>query len=277
MNNTLPTNLQEFVNEGSYQQMVIDVLAIAKSLGATQAEAGLAVSTGLQLTTRMKTVETVEFNRDKSLSITTYIGQRKGSASTTDTSPDSLRTTVEAAINLAKLMEEDPFAGLAEPTEMPTELFPLDSYYPWDMTIEQAVQLATSCEENAFSVDKKIVNSDGASVSSSQSYYVYGNTHGFLAYYPASRHSLSCTVIAQDLQGMERDHEYTITRDPNLLWSPQRVGKGAGERAKRRLSAKKLPTQRIPILLDASMARSFLSHFIGAISAADFSDKLLFY
>jgi PmbA protein len=266
VNKALPADLQEFVNEATYQQIVTDMLAIAKSLGATQAEVGVMASVGLQLSTRMKEVETIEFNRDKSLGITVFIDQRKGSASTTDTSGESLRSTVEAAINLAKLTQPDPFSGLAEPHEMAKGNKNLDLYHPWDLSVEQAIDLVKNCEAHALALDKKIVNSDGATLSSSQTYHVYGNSHGFLGYFPTSRHSLSCVMIAQDVQGMERDHEYTVARDPNLLWTPEKVGKGSAERALRRLSAKKLPTQRIPVLFHATMASGILSHFIGAIS-----------
>lgn len=266
MNNALPCRLNEFVNESTYQQMVDDMLKMAKQLGADQAEVGAHASIGLNVTVRLNEVETLEFNRDKAIGITVYVGQRKGSASTTDISPASLKSTVEAAISLARMTQPDPFAGLAEAIEMAQDIKPLELYHPWDLTVEEAIRLSKTCEQNALAFDKKIVNSEGSTLSSAQSYHVYGNSHGFLGYYPTSRHSLSCTVIAEDAKGMERDYQYTVARAKELLDKAEKVGIEAGERAVRRLSAKKLPTQRVPVLFHATVASGLLSHFIGAIS-----------
>ena len=268
MEKALPSHVEEFVNQENYKEIVADMLNIAQQSGATQSEVGISASVGLHVTTRMQEVETLEFNRDKSVGITVFIDNKKGSASTTDISKESVRATVQAAIDLAKFTEPDPFAGLAEEFDMARDYtsLNLDLYHPWDISVDEAIRIAKTCEETAFAVDKKIINSEGATISSSQGYHVYGNSHGFVGNYPTSRHSLSCTVIAQDAQGMERDYQYTVSRQHHLLESAQKIGKDAADRALRRLSAKKLPTQRVAVLYHATIAAGLISHFISAIS-----------
>lgn len=266
MDSALPVNLSEFVDESKYHDVVTQMLQLAKQYGATQAEVGLHASRGLNVSIRLNEIETLEFNRDKAVGITVYIDQRKGSASTTDISLSSLDSTVKAAIALAKLTEQDPFSGLAEKIEMPNQIPNLDLYHPWDLQVLDAINRAKVCEQAAMKADKRIINSEGATLSSSQGYHVYGNSHGFLGFYPTSRHSLSCVVIGQDAQGMERDHEYTVARDFNDLAPGEQVGRMAAERTLKRLSAKKLPTQRLPVLFHSSIASSLWSHFIAAIS-----------
>jgi len=276
MSRALPVQLPELVDEHRYQQTVTKMLAIAKELGATQAEVGLQSSVGLNVSVRKADVETLEFNRDKAIGITVYCGQSKGSSSTTDISDDSIRSAVEAAINLAKLTEADPFAGLAESKDLATELIPLDLYHPWDLAVEDAIELAKQCEKAALSFDRKIVNSEGATVSTAQAYHVYGNSHGFLGFYPTSRHSLSCSVIAQDQNGMERDYQYTLSRKAEELEDATKIGQESAKRSLDRLSAKKLPTQRLPVIFDATIASGILSTFINAISGGRLFRKTTF-
>lgn len=276
MSKALPVRLPELVDERRYQQIVTDMLKIAKALGASQAEVGLHSSIGLNVSVRKADVETLEFNRDKAIGITVYCGQSKGAASTTDIGADSLRSTVEAAINLAKLTEADSFAGLAEEKDLATTGPSLELYYPWDLAVEDAIQLAKQCEKAALSYDRKIVNSEGATVSTTQAYHVYGNSHGFLGFYPTSRHSLSCSVIAQDQNGMERDYQYTLSRKAEELEAAQKIGQESAMRALNRLSARKLPTQRLPVIFDASIASGILSLFINAISGGRLFRKTTF-
>lgn len=276
MSKALPIKLPELVNEHQYQSIVTEMLAIANKLGATQAEVGLHSSIGLNVSVRKAEVETLEFNRDKAIGITVYCGQSKGTASTTDIGKDSLHKTVEAAINLAKLTEADPFAGLASKEDLAMSIPPLDLYHPWDIRVDEAIALAKDCESAALGFDRKIVNSEGATVSSAQAYHVYGNSHGFLGYYPTSRHSLSCSVIAQDQSGMERDYEYTTSRKAAELEAAAYVGKAAALRALKRLSAQKIPTQRAPVIFHATVASGILSHFINAISGGRLFRKTTF-
>ncbi len=255
----------EFINESQYQQIVHDMLTMARKMGASAAEVGLSSAVGLNVTVRLNEIETLEFNRDKSIAVTVYKGDRKGTASTTDISPASLQATVLAALNLAKLMEPDPFAGLALMSDMATEKLDLDLYYPWDLTVDNAVRIAKACEQSALDIDQRM-KSDGATLNSAQGYHVYGNTHGFLGYYPTSKHSLSCVMIAQEANAMERDYEYTLSRKPDLLESPEKIGRAASHRALNRLAARKLPTQKTPVLFHADIAAGIISHFLAAIS-----------
>ncbi|MFI4937676.1 MAG: metalloprotease PmbA [Candidatus Berkiellales bacterium] len=276
MDKALPAQLNEFVDEAKYHQIVKDMLVKAKSLGATQTEVGINASVGLNVTVRKGEVDTLEFNRDKAIGLTVYINQRKGSASTTDLQPASLNATVEAAISLAKLTEEDPFAGLAELSEMARETKTLDLYHPWDLAVTDAIRLAKNCEQAAFAVDKRITNSEGATFSSTQGYRIYANSHGFLGFYPSSRHSLSCVVIAKDKSGMERDYQYSISRKPNNLDPAEKIGKEAAERTLQRLGATKLPTQKAPVLFHASITSGLLSNFVAAISGGRLFRKSTF-
>lgn len=265
--NNLPTCINEFVDEAKSQQMVRDAIAMAQSLGATQSEVGMASSIGFHVSVRMGEIDTLEFNRDKAIGITVYVNNRKGSASTTDIHPDSLRQTVEAAIHLAKLTEADPFSGLAESNEMANDLNDLKLYHPWNISVENAIELAKICEKSAFSMDNRIKNSEGASLNTSQSYRVYGNSHGFIGAYPSTRHSLSCTVIAQeDSTGMERDYDYTLSRNAHGLTAPETVGRLAAENAVKRLHARKVPTQKVPVIYHSKVASGFLGHFLAGIS-----------
>lgn len=258
--------LNTFVDEQKYQQIMQDLLARARKKGATQAEAALTASIGLNVSVRMQSVDTLEFNRDKALGLTVYIGKQKGSASTTDLSENSLEATVEAAINLAKLMEPDEFSGLAEKTDLAQAIPSLALYHPWDLSVSQAIEMAQATEQFALGFDKQISNSDGVAVNSGQSFYMYGNTHGFLGAYPASRHGLSCSVIAHRGSEMERDYAYTVSRKAALLDSAQHIGQQAAQRTIARLGAHKLSTRRVPVLIHAELAAGFLNNFIGAIS-----------
>lgn len=267
--NTLPTQINEFVDEAKYQQIARDVVSLAQSLGASQSEVGLMSSIGLNVCVRMNEIDTLEFNRDKAIGITVYVNQSKGSASTTDIHPDSLRSTVEAALHLAKLTESDPFSGLAAKEEMANNLPDLKLYHPWQVSVEDAIELAKKCEKSAFATDNRIINSEGANLSTSQSYRVYANSHGFLGAYPSSRHSLSCTVIAEENgSGMERDYDYTLSRNANNLDQAEQVGRLAAENTIKRLHARKIPTQKVPVLYHSKVASGLLNHFLSGISGS---------
>ncbi len=262
----LPTNLRELVDEKAYTQAVEQILAYAKQAGATAVEVGLVASQGLNVTTRMGEVETLEFSRDKSVGVTVYIGQQKGSASTTDISTDSLKQSVDAALHLAKLTQSDPFAGLAAKEEMAFGFRDCDLYHPWQLDVYEAIELAKKCEESALSFDKKIVNSEGATVNSNQGYHVYGNSHGFIGGYPSSSHYISCAVIGEENKNMERDYDYTISRQPHLLEPVENVGQKAAQKTLARLNARKIATQKAPVLFHANIAFGLINHLIAALS-----------
>lgn len=240
----------------------------AKRLGATGAEGGLSVESGLQVTVRLGEVETIEHNRDKGLGITVFVGQRKGSASTTDFSRAAISETVRAACDIARYTEEDPYAGLPEPNRLAKDIPDLDLYHHWDVSPEAAIELATECEAVARGYDKRITNSEGAYITSHSGLRVYGNSLGFLADYASTRHSNGCTVIASSGEKMERDYWYSTSRLAEQLEDVKTVGEKAAQRAVKRLDAKHLKTQKLPVVFQAEVARGLLGHLVRAISGS---------
>ncbi len=234
-------------------------------LGASQAEAAVSVDVGLSASVRLGEVDTVEYQRDRGLGVTVYFGTRKGSASTADLGAAALRETVAKACSIARFTSEDPCAGLADPDTLATDVPDLDLSHPWDLTPERACELALECEAAALAVDSRITNSEGAGVSSHRGIRAYGNTHGFLRAYPGSVHSVSCAVLGSEGSTMERDYWYSTSRDWRELEDVASVGRLSGERAVRRLGARKLGTMRAPVLFSPEVARGLIGHFIGAI------------
>lgn len=250
---------------GSLKQIIADALAHARTQGATSAEASVSADAGLSVTARMGEAETVEFHRDHGLSVTVYRGTRKGSASTSDLSPSSIADAVAAACGIAEFTAEDPCAGLADAALMANHLPDLDLDHPWDLKPEQAIELAIACEDAARGADPRIINSEGASVSSVRGLFVYGNTHGFLGAYPSTRHSISCSVVSGQDDAMQRDYWYSTTRLATALESPQSIGLKAAQRAVSRLGARRIPTGKYPVLFESDVARSLIGHFVSAI------------
>lgn len=246
-------------------QLVEDMLQEARRQGASAAEAEANAGHGLSVTVRLGEVETVEHNRDKGLAVTVYFGHKSGSASTSDFSPQAVRETVRAACTIAKYTAEDPYSGLADPDRLAKDIPDLDLYHPWEISVDQAVALAQACEAVARKADARITNSEGATLYSNQGLDIYGNTDGFIGALATTRHSLSCAVIGQDANGMQRDYWFTLARDPADMESAERVGRMAAERTVRRLGARKLKTCQVPVIFEAPVAASLLSHFSGAV------------
>ncbi|MDY6943361.1 MAG: metalloprotease PmbA [Pseudomonadota bacterium] len=246
--------------------LVEHVLAQAKAKGATAAEVSAGLSTGLSVTVRMGEVETLEHHRDRGLGITVYFGQRKGNASTSDFAPASIQESVEAACSIARHTEPDPAAGLADADRMAVDPPELDLYHPWDLSAEQAVELARDSERAALEVDSRITNSEGASVHAGAGLSVYGNSHGFVGVKQGTRHSIGCSVIASDGQGMQRDHWYSVARHADALDTPEAVGQLAGSRAVRRLGCRPIRTGQFRVLYAPEVARGLIGHFVSAVS-----------
>ena len=247
------------------RNIVSEALAHARALGATQAEADVSLQKGLTTTVRLGEVETVEYQRDRGMGITVYFGKRKGSASTADLSARAVAETVEKACDIARYTAEDDCSGLADPAELATDIPDLDLDHPWEISPEEAVECARSCEAAGRVVDPRITNSEGATVGSHRGVRVYGNTHGFLGGYPSTSHSISCVLLAQDGDDMQRDYWYSSTRDARDLESAESIGRMAGVRAVARLRARKLTTQRARVLFAPEVARGFIGHFLGAV------------
>ncbi|MDO8437909.1 MAG: metalloprotease PmbA [Nitrosomonadaceae bacterium] len=248
------------------QQIARDILDYAREGGASACETEVSDGFGQNVTVRRGEVETIEYNRDKGLAVTVYIGQKRGNASTSDFSPQAVRDTVAAALSIARYTAADDCAGLADADLLARKFPDLDLYFPWDLPVEQAIQLAQNCEAAAFAVDKRITNSEGGSVALSESQFVYANSLGFMGGYPTSRHSISCAVIAGRDDAMQRDYWYSVARDATDLEQAGSVGKKAGMRSVARLGAKKIATCEVPVLFEAPIASSLIGHFVGAVS-----------
>ncbi|MEO2267830.1 metalloprotease PmbA [Pseudoalteromonas sp. YIC-656] len=244
---------------------VSEVLEQAKKLGATAAEAAMSSTSGLSVSTRLGEVETIEFNQDGGLGVSIYVGNKKGSASTADLSPHALRSVVEKAIEIAKYTSEDPCNGLADAELLEMNPPDLDLYHPWQVTPEEGIALCQEAEHAALNFDERIVNSDGASFSSHEGLRVYGNSHGMLAGFPRTRHSISTMVIGQDGEQMQRDSAYTISRDQNGLKAAKEVGLEAASETIARLNSQKLGTMKVPVVFRADIASSLFGHLVSAI------------
>ena len=250
------------------QQLIADTLSYAKSKGASQAEAAMSRQTGLTVEIRKQQVETLEFNRDGALGITVYFGHKKGNASTSDLRPEAIRRAVDAACNIARYTSEDPFSGPAEARQMPDAVPDLELYHPGSLEPEYAIELAMRCEQAAFDADPRITNSDGANFSSHEAVRVYGNSHGFIAGYPSTRHSISCVMLATENDDMQRDYSYSVSRQADRLWLPERVGKHAAQRTLNRLNARKINSCKVPVLFAADLASGLFSHLVSAIAGS---------
>ena len=247
------------------KSIVSESLQLARKLGATQAEADVSLQKGLTTTVRLGEVETVEYQRDRGMGITVYFGKRKGSASTADLSSRAVAETVEKACDIARYTAEDECSGLADPEELARDIPDLDLDHPWDLPPEQAVETARQCEAAGRMVDSRITNSEGASVSSHRGVRVYGNSHGFLEGFPSTSHSVSCVLLAQTGDDMQRDYWYASSRDARELESSESIGRKAGERAVARLGARKIGTQKARVLYAPEVARGLIGHFLGAV------------
>ncbi|MGH8379164.1 MAG: metalloprotease PmbA [Gammaproteobacteria bacterium] len=245
--------------------LVERVLKEASTQGASQAEVGVSIESGLTLSVRLGEVETLEYQRDRGLGVTAYFGTRKGSASTTDLSAAAVSESVRAACSIARYTAEDACAGLADAALMAIDIPDLDLCYPWALEPEQASDIAKRCEDAARGFDQRIVNSEGATVASHQGLRVYGNSHGFMGGYASTSHSLTCAVVGHAGKSMQRDYWYTAARDPKELESADAVGRKAAERTVARLGARKLSTRQSPILFAPEVARGLIGHFLGAI------------
>ncbi|MDC3189582.1 metalloprotease PmbA [Pseudoalteromonas elyakovii] len=244
---------------------VSEVLEHAKKLGATAAEAAMSSTSGLSVSTRMGEVETIEFNQDGGLGISVYVGNNKGSASTADLNPKTLRTVVEKAIDIAKFTSDDPFNGIADKELLEFAPQDLDLYHPWEVSPEQGVEFCHQAEQAALNADERIVNSDGASFSSHQGLRVYGNSHGMIAGYPRTRHSISTMVIGKEGEQMQRDSAYTIARHKDDLNDAAKVGLEAATETLAKLNSQKLGTMKVPVIFRADIANSLFGHLVSAI------------
>ena len=248
------------------EALVRAALEEAKARGVDQAEVAASADTGLAATARLGDVENLEFTNDRGLWITVYKDSRKGSASTSDTQPESIREAVAKACTFADCTAQDEYAGLADAELMCAEARDLDLDHPWSIEAAEAIDMAIACEAAGLDVDARITNSEGATVSTNRGVRAYGNTHGFVGSYAKSSHSISCVVLASDEGEMQRDYFYSAARDAAELEDVAHIGATAGRRAVGRLGAQKIKTTKAPVLFIPEIARGFIGHAIGAAS-----------
>jgi PmbA protein len=265
-------------SRATFEELVDSALAHAKKLGATDAGAEASEGCGLSVSVRKGELENVERNRDKSLGVTVYAGQRRGNASTSDFSQAAIEQTVQAAYDIARFTAEDPVAGLpdAEDVAHPDDQPDLDLFYPWSINSEEAARVALICEAAAFATNKRITNSEGAGVSAQQSHFFSAHTHGFRGGYSSSRHSISVAPIAGKGNDMQRDAWYSSMRNASDLADPQAVGRYAAERALSRLKSRKIATRECPVLFESPLAAGLLGAFVQAVSGGALYRKSTF-
>ena len=261
-----------------FEELVDTAMAHAKKLGASDVGAEASEGSGLSVSVRKGELETVERNRDKSLGVTVYLGQRRGNASTSDFSRAAIEQTVQADYDIARFTAADPVAGLPDEADIaqPKEQRDLDLFHPWPITSEQAAEMALVCEAAAFDVDKRIANSEGAGVSAQQSHFFSAHTHGFRGGYASSRHSISVAPIAGKGNGMQRDYWYSSERNACDLAAPEAVGRYAAERALSRLKSRKIATRECPVLFESPLAAGLLGGFVQAVSGGALYRKTSF-
>ena len=251
---------------GNLRDIAQDMLGYAKQRGASAACAEVSVGFGQSVTVRHGEVETIEYNRDKGLSVTVYLGQQRGNASTSDFSPQAVRDTVDAALSIARYTAEDDCSGLPDADMLARDYPDLDLYHPWDLPVDAAIALAQQSEQAARDADKRIKNSEGATVNLHEAQFITAT----------SRHSISCAVIAEEGGSMERDYWYAVARDAGDLTDAQQVGRIAAERAVRRLNARQIDTMQVPVLFEAPIASGLLGSFVSAVSGGNLYRKSSF-
>ena len=254
------------LNQKELEDLVSMVLERAKAHGMDQAEVAASHDIGLTTTARLGEVESLEYTNDRGIGITVYKDKKKGSASTSDFSSAALDEAVAKACTFATFTASDDCAGLADPERMASDPPDLDLAHEWHVESDEAIRIAIECEDAGRAYDKRITNSEGATVGTNSGVRAYGNTHGFLSSYPKTSHSLSCVVVGEENGNMERDYWYSATRDASLLLSPAEVGEKAAKRTVERLGGRKIETSNAPVLFAPEIARGFIGHSIGAIS-----------
>ena len=258
------------------RQISRDVLDYAAQRGASAAETEVSEGAGQTVTVRRGEVETIEYNRDKGIGVTVYLGKQRGHASTTDFTPQAMRDTVDAALSIARFTAADECSGLADADLLARAVPNLDLWHPRDLPVERAIEIARECEAAGFAVDKRLTNSEGATVSTQGSHFIYGNSLGFLDGFPSTRHGVWCALVAGKNDEMQRDEGYETSRDAADLPDAAGVGRKAGERAVHRLGARKIATTQAAVLFEAPVAASLLGHFVAAVSGGSLYRKSSF-
>ena len=274
MNEIIQGNLLD--NSSHLQSLSQEILKQAAQFGATQAEVCIAANKGFSVSAHAGEVETVEYNQDKVIEISVLFGKRRGSSSLSDLRPEAVKAAVEAACHIAKFTDEDKDAGLADKQELAFNYPQLELSYPWNISVNDAIELACQCEREAVACDKRIMSAEEVRVVTADSFYLYANSQGFIGHFPYTRHEISCVLVAKEGDDMQRDYSYTISSNPKKLESISTIAKQAAERTVRRLGARRLPTSKTPVIFLADEARSLLGHFAAAIQGGSLYRKSSF-
>lgn len=276
MNQAITTHDDSRIELDRLSELTEDVLRRCRARGASEVDVGVGVDVGLSVSVRLGEIESIEHNRDRGLSLTVYFGKRKGSASTADLNPDSIEKTIEHACAIARHTEEDPCNGLADPDLLAHDFADLDLWHPWDISIEEATELALRCEEAGRGFDPRISNSEGASVQVGSSLAVGATSNGFFSRERDTRHMISVALLAEDEAGMQRDYWYESVRSAADFPDVASIGHRAAERTLARLGARKLGTRQCPVLFAPQVARGLIGHFISAVSGGALYRKASF-
>ncbi len=253
-------------NVKELEDVASSILAEAKRLGADQAAVSISANKGFTVNARSGEVETVEYHQDKGIDIAVLFGKRSGSASISDMRPQAVHDAVAAACHIAKFTDADPMAGLADKSELAFNYPEINLAYPWEITVEKAIELAIECEKEAMSIDKRIMSAEASSISTVQALTLYANSHGFVGHYPVTSHDMTCILVAKDKDEMQRDYSYTVSCNPSKLDSVAKIAKTAAERTINRLGARKIATMKAPVIFAAEEARGLMGLFASAIT-----------
>lgn len=250
------------------QELCQQAINKARKQGASSVEIDISESAGQNVQVRQQNVEHIEYQQDKSLDVTVYVGQAKGRASTADFSNKAIDEVIGAALNIARFTAQDDCAGLADAALLATEFGDTESFFPWRLSADEAIEIGKKTEQAALDTDERIKNSEGAEVQTDHYQFVYANSYDFCAYQRGSRHSISCSVVAADASGMQRDYWYDLARDARDLADAEIIGQTAATRTVRRLDGRSVATGKYPVIFDTTIAGSLIGHLVGALSGS---------
>lgn len=248
------------------QQLAEDTLLLAKRRGADEVTLQVSEHVGLNVNVRHGQAEQSEYAHDKHLSIGVRVNGSMGAASTSDLLSVSIEQTLNAALDFARYTSPDPFAGLPDKAWLATSFRNLEVFHPWALSMAQATEIAQECESKALAVDKRLSNSDGCSLSTGSGQGVLANSLGFNHGLRSSHHSLSCAVIAENDEGMQRDGWYEESREPILSKTLDDIAQESAMRTLRRLSPRRIATGKFPVIFDATVAPSLIHALVRSVS-----------
>jgi PmbA protein len=248
-------------------ELAAQTIRLALEHGATDAECTLAEGEEFSALVRMRSLERLKDAGSRAAGLRVLVGQRVGSSYTSDLSAEGIRKLVDSALEIAAISTEDPHAGLPDASELGalTGDLRLHSADIQSIDTDYRIEQARQTEEAAFTADPRITNSEGASFDAHAGERVFANSRGFLGSYRTSSCSISTTPVAREGEFMERDYWYSSARSYSKLESPSAIGRRAAQRTVRRLGARKVPTQKVPVVFDPQTARTLLANIFEAV------------